>query len=300
MFVKAIRASFNNVSISIYLIYRNFGNHSHEAIVNIIRLRLFIIPSYGKRIRYVSKSVSMLPLHRPPFAPQPLAITAWAEEDRPREKLILKGRQYLSDAELLAILIGSGSRRDSAVTLAQRLLQSAGHDLNQLAKLSRTDLSAFHGIGDAKAVRIIAALELGRRKQQTPAKEYPQMRSSSDAYRILHPLLSELDHEECWMLCLNQANRIMHHFKISSGGRSATVVDAKLIFEKALEFKASSIVLAHNHPSNNLKPSRADHLLTRKIYLAGQTLDIPLIDHLIITDHAFYSFLDEGNFKGYP
>lgn len=228
------------------------------------------------------------------YLPSKLAITAWAEEDRPREKLILKGRQQLSDAELLAILLGSGSQQESAVDLAQRILHAVDHNLQSLGKKSRTELLKFHGVGDAKAVKIIAALELGRRHKHTTGVEQRQLRSSQDAYQCLAPLLAELDHEECWMLCLNRSNHIMQRVKISSGGRAGTVVDAKLIFERALEFKSSAIVLAHNHPSNNLKPSAADQQLTHKLYQAGKTLDLPLLDHLIITDFAYYSFADEG------
>ena len=229
-----------------------------------------------------------------PYAAPTLAITAWAEEDRPREKLILKGRQNLSDAELLAILLGSGSRSESAVALAQRILQTVGNDLQELGKQNRSELMAFHGVGEAKAVTILAALELGRRRQLTPLRERPQVRSSNDAYQNLFPILAELEHEECWMLCLNRANYIMQRVKISSGGRSGTVVDAKMVFGRALELKASSIILAHNHPSTNLQPSHADRDLTSKLAAAGKQLDLPLLDHLIITEKGYYSFADDG------
>lgn len=228
------------------------------------------------------------------YAIESVAITAWAEEDRPREKLILKGSHQLSDAELLAILLGSGSNRESAVALARRILQAVGHNLHRLGKMNRTELQMFHGVGEAKAVSIMAALELGRRRQLTPLPDRPQLRSSKEAYQCLAPLLAELEHEECWMLCLNRANYLIQRVCISSGGRAGTVVDAKLVFGRALELKASSIILAHNHPSTNLQPSQADHELTRKLHQAGKQLDLPLLDHLIITEKGYYSFADEG------
>lgn len=230
----------------------------------------------------------------PAYAPPALSITAWAEADRPREKLILKGRQQLTDAELLAILLGSGSTRESAVALAQRILGSCKHDLQALGKLTRADLQAFHGIGEAKAVTVIAALELGRRRQLTPLSDRPQIRQSVDAYRCLAALIADLHHEECWMLCLNRANYVTQRLKISSGGRAGTVVDAKLVFGRALECKASSVILAHNHPSTNLEPSVADRQLTHKLFRAGRHLDLPLLDHLIISERGYYSFKDEG------
>jgi DNA repair protein RadC len=231
------------------------------------------------------------------YEPTSLAISAWAEADRPREKLILKGRQQLSDAELLAILLGSGSARESAVALAQRILLAVDNDLSALSKQTCADLQAFRGVGEAKAVTIIAALELGRRRQLTPLSDRPQIRKSADAYHCLAGLLADLNHEECWMLCLNRANYVMQRLKISSGGRAGTVVDAKLVFGKALEFKASSIILAHNHPSTNLQPSTADQHLTHKLFLAGQQLDLPLLDHLIISERGYYSFKDEGEME---
>lgn len=227
-----------------------------------------------------------------------LAITAWAEEDRPREKLLLKGRQQLSDAELVAILLGSGSRQESALSLAQRILKAVDNNLHLLGKQTCADLLKFPGIGEAKAVTIIAALELGRRRQLTPLSDRPQVRKSADAYHCLAPLIADLEHEECWMLCLNRANYIIHRVKISSGGRAGTVVDAKLVFGRALALKASSIILAHNHPSTNLQPSQADRQLTHKLFLAGKQLDLPLLDHLIISEKGFYSFADEGEMEG--
>ena len=223
-----------------------------------------------------------------------LAITAWAEADRPREKLILKGAHQLSDAELIAILLGSGSSQESAVGLAQRILQSVDHNLQRLGKLSRTELEAFHGIGEAKAVSLLAAMELGRRRQMTPLPDRPQLRSSQEAYQCLAPLLAELAHEECWMLCLNRANYLIQRVRISSGGRAGTVVDAKIVYKRALEESAAGIIAVHNHPSGQLKPSHDDKRLTRKLKDAGAILDVSFLDHLIVTDHGFYSFADEN------
>ncbi len=231
---------------------------------------------------------------QPTYPESQIAITAWAEEDRPREKLILRGAHQLSDAELLAILLGSGSNRESAVSLARRVLQQADNNLQKLGKLSRSELQAFHGLGEAKAVSILAAMEIGRRRQLTPLPDRPQLRSSSEAYQCLAPHLAELQHEECWMLCLNRANYLVQKVCISSGGRAGTVVDAKMVFGRALELQASSIILAHNHPSTNLQPSQADRELTRKLHQAGQHLDLPLLDHLIISEKGYYSFADEG------
>jgi len=223
-----------------------------------------------------------------------LSIKSWAEEDRPREKLLLKGKNTLSDAELLAILLGSGSRKESAVSLAQRILNSVENNLNDLGKRSLSDLMQFKGIGEAKAITIAAALELGRRRQLTNIKDRPQIRSSKDAYKLLAPLILDLPHEEFWMLLLNRANRVMNREQISIGGTSGTVVDAKVIFRKALEGQASALILAHNHPSGNLRPSQADIDITKKLQTGGQSLDISILDHLIISETGYYSFADEG------
>ena len=229
-----------------------------------------------------------------PYTASGLSIKAWAEEDRPREKLLLRGRQALTDAELIAILLGSGSRRETALGLAQRLLGTVGHDLNQLGKCTLRELMKFHGIGEAKAITITAALELGRRRQLTPLRDRPQIRSSADAYRQLAPLMAELPHEACWILCLNRANKVIHRACISTGGTAGTVVDAKLIFRQALEWKAVAIILAHNHPSGNLQPSQADCDLTAKLVAAGKTLDLLVLDHLVVAEGGYYSFADEG------
>lgn len=224
-----------------------------------------------------------------------LAIKTWAEEDRPREKLLNKGKKSLSDAELIAILIRIGSAKETAVGLAQRLLNDVENDLAELGKKSTADLMRFHGIGEAKAIAIIAALEIGRRRQLTAIRDKPQIRSSQDAYNLIAPFLQDLDHEEFWILLLNRANKVISRQLISIGGVSGTVVDAKLIFRRSLEIApASSIILCHNHPSGNLRPSQADIEITKKLKAAGKTLDIAVLDHLIVADTGFYSFADEG------
>jgi DNA repair protein RadC len=221
-------------------------------------------------------------------------IKSWAEEDRPREKMCLKGERHLTDAELLAILLGSGSREESAVALAQRILNIANHNLHDLARIGIKELMKFKGVGEVKAITIMAALELGRRRQLSDLREKPQLRSSRDAYDAIAPLLMDLPHEEFWILLLNRANLIIDRQAISSGGVSGTVVDAKMVFKKALEALASSVILCHNHPSGNLKPSQADLDLTKKLRKAGETLDIGVLDHLIISGNSYYSFSDEG------
>ncbi len=225
---------------------------------------------------------------------QKWTIKAWAEEDRPREKLLTKGKQSLSDAELLAILLGSGSRDETAVGLAQRILKSVENDLNDLGKRSIAELSKFKGMGEAKSISVIAAMEIGRRRQLTDVKERPQIRSSRDSYHTIAPLLMDLPHEEFWILLLNRANRVVAREQISLGGVAGTVVDAKVVFRKAIEGIASSIILVHNHPSGNLQPSQQDIDLTKKLKKAGETLDIAVLDHLIIAESGYYSFADEN------
>lgn len=224
---------------------------------------------------------------------QTRSIKTWAEEDRPREKLVKKGKQALSNSELLAILLGSGSRSESAVSLAQRILQSADNNLNELGLQTLTKLMEFKGIGEAKAITIAAAMELGRRRQMTAPKERPQVRSSKDAFDAVASLM-DLPHEEFWILLLNQSNLILGKEQISLGGTAGTVVDAKILFRKAIQGLASSIILVHNHPSGNLQPSQADLDITQKLKAAGKTLDIPVLDHLIISNKGYYSFADEG------
>lgn len=226
--------------------------------------------------------------------PVSLPITAWAEDDRPREKLLNKGRLSLSDAELLAILLGSGSRNESAVELAKRVLNSVDRNLNELSRLSLFDLMKFKGIGEAKAITIAAALELGRRRQSADLPELPVIRCSTDAFRYIAPFLQDLAHEEFWMLILNKGNKVVGKEQISIGGTDATIVDARIVFRKALESKAVSIIVCHNHPSGTLRPSQADVNLTRKLKQAGETLGVALLDHLILADKGYYSFMDEG------
>jgi DNA repair protein RadC len=221
-------------------------------------------------------------------------ILSWAEEDRPREKLLLKGRAALSDAELLAILIGSGTSRLSAVDVCKLILQSAGHDLNELARFTVSELQKHKGIGQAKAISIVAALELGRRRKEAPRQEKPKIGSSADAFEQLRGDFMDLPHEEFRLLLLNRANQVMKKIQLSSGGVAGTVADPKLIFKHALDQLASGIILAHNHPSGNLKPSEADIRLTRKLKEAGSLLDLPILDHLICADDRYYSFADEG------
>lgn len=225
---------------------------------------------------------------------QSLTIKAWAEEDRPREKLRLKGKHSLSDAELLAILLGSGSREETAVGLAKRLLGDMDNNLIELGKVSLAELMTYKGIGEAKAIAIAAAMELGRRRQLSQVRERPQVRSSRDAFQGIAPLLVDLPHEEFWILLLNRANRIIGRERISLGGITGTVVDAKVLFRKAIEGMACSIILCHNHPSGNLQPSQADVELTRKLHQAGKALDVIVLDHLVVADTGYYSFADEG------
>ena len=223
-----------------------------------------------------------------------ITIKSWAEEDRPREKLLLQGRRSLSDAELIAILIGSGNRQESAVELSKRILVSHNNDLDKLGKLTVQDLSKFNGIGEAKAIAIIAALELGRRKNDSYIPEKVQVANSRDVYKALLPMFADLNHEEFWIVLLNRANKITSKHLISKGGQAGTVADPKIIFNTVLQHQATSVILAHNHPSGNLKPSSADISLTTKLVAAGKLLDIEVLDHLIITDKDYYSFADEG------
>lgn len=225
---------------------------------------------------------------------QNLPITTWAEEDRPREKLLAQGRRSLSDAELIAILIGSGSRSESAVDLSKRILNAYQNNLNTLGKLSVQELSKFKGIGEAKAISIIAALELGRRRKEVDTPELKCIFSSSDIFYVLEPYFADLLHEEFWIILLNKRNAIINKILISKGGLAGTVADPKIIFKAALEHNAASIILAHNHPSGNLKPSPADIKLTKKIVEAGRMLDISILDHVIFCDKKYYSFADVG------
>ena len=222
------------------------------------------------------------------------SIKSWAEDDRPREKFLLKGRAALSDAELLAIIIGSGSRNESAVELSKRILSTASNNLLELGKYNLSELQTFKGIGEAKAISIAAALEIGRRRRSQENTVKKKISSSNDAFEILHAELSDLNTEEFWIILLNRANRVIKKSKISSGGISGTVADTRVIFKSAIDNLASAIILAHNHPSGNLKPSQADINLTKKLRESGTVLDIPVLDHIIIAENSYFSFVDES------
>ena len=222
------------------------------------------------------------------------SITAWAEADRPREKMLLKGVAALSDSELLAILIGSGSVGESAVALSQRILSDFDHSLHDLGRKSLKELQRYKGIGEAKAITIAAALEIGRRRQISDLRKRPRVTCSRDAYQVIAPMLADLYHEEFWVLMLNQANEVMDKSMVSSGGLTATIVDIRVFFRIALEGKAAGVIAVHNHPSGNLKPSQADITLTQKLVQGGKTIELPVLDHLIISEKGYYSFADEG------
>ena len=224
-------------------------------------------------------------------------ISLWADDDKPREKLLEKGKAALSDAELLAILIGSGSRGESAVELCKRILSSAQSNLIELGKMSIHELTEFKGIGEAKAISIVAALELGRRRREVDALKKNKVASSNDVFEIFHGLLSDINHEEFWVLLLNRANRVIKKHRISSGGLSGTVSDTRMIFRVAIEHTASGIILAHNHPSGNKNPSSSDIRLTKKMVEAGKIMEIPVLDHIIVAENSYYSFADSGEIK---
>ncbi len=231
----------------------------------------------------------------PPYAPPgALSIKSWAEEDRPREKLLVQGRTALTDAELVAILIGSGTVKLSAVDVAKRILLGVGHDLNALARESVKQLCRHPGIGEAKAIAVVAALELGRRRREAETAPRTTITCSRDIYQLIRPHLMDLPHEEFWVILLNRANVVMRKTAISRGGVAGTVADPKMIFKEALEQLASGIILVHNHPSGNRNPSAADIQLTKKLKEAGGFLDLPILDHLIFADQGYYSFADEG------
>lgn len=221
-------------------------------------------------------------------------IKSLAEDDRPREKLLIKGKNSLSDAELLAIIIGSGSKKESSIHLSQRILSSVNGNWNELAKLSIKDLCKFNGIGKVKAIEIITSLEIGRRKSIQEALKKEKISSSKDAFKLLHPIIGDNMIEEFWVVFLNQSHTILHKEKISQGGITGTVVDMRLIFKQALELNAVSLIISHNHPSGNTQPSKADLQLTQEIKDGGNLLNIKLIDHLIITQSSYLSFADEG------
>ncbi len=222
------------------------------------------------------------------------SIKNWALEDRPREKMMNKGCKSLSNAELIAIIISSGNRKQSALEVAKILLSNNQNDLNELAKRSIIDLIKTPGIGSAKSISIIAALELGRRQKSFPSKQKLKITSSSDAFERLIPYVENLNHEEFWVIYLNQSNKILEIKNISSGGITGTVFDVRLVFKDALLLESTNIILCHNHPSGNLTPSEADKNLTKKTKDAGKLMNIAVLDHLIIADQTYYSFADEG------
>lgn len=223
-------------------------------------------------------------------------IKSWALQDRPREKLLQTGQRNLSDAELLAIILGSGSRNETAVALAKRILHSVNNNLHILGKTTLTDFQKFTGVGVVKAITISAALELGRRRQFSLPIKKDKITSSNDAYQIMAPILTDINHEEFWVLFLNRSNIVLKKERISIGGISGTVVDSRIIFKKSLDLLASSIILIHNHPSGNLNPSKADISVTNRLKEGGKLLDISVLDHLILTETGYYSFADEGIF----
>ncbi|MGX1929855.1 RadC family protein [Flagellimonas sp. 2504JD4-2] len=222
------------------------------------------------------------------------SIKNWADDDKPREKLVHKGRTVLSDAELIAILIGSGNKRESAVELSKRILASVNHNLNELGKLSVNQLKQFKGIGEAKAVSIAAALEVGRRRRGGDAEKSNKISNSKDVFELLYPLMGELEHEEFWIVYLNNSNKVIHKSQLSKGGITGTLVDVRLVMKQALELGTVGIILAHNHPSGSLRPSAADKQITKKLQKAGEALDIKVLDHLILTQYDYLSFADKG------
>jgi DNA repair protein RadC len=221
------------------------------------------------------------------------SIKNWSQGDQPREKLLYKGKATLSDAELVAILIGSGNRGESAVALCKRILASVDNNLSALSKLSIKQLMAFKGIGEAKAITIVAALELGLRKRSESALEKNKITSSASVFELMQPIIGELQHEEFWIMYLNNSNKVIQKSQLSKGGITGTLVDVRLVLKNALEVGATGLVLAHNHPSGTLKPSEADKQITNKLKIAAESLDIKILDHLIITEKAYFSFADE-------
>jgi len=221
-------------------------------------------------------------------------IKQWAKEDRPREKFLKQGARALTTAELIAILFGSGTHKVSAFRLAQITLEKCNYNLHTLAKLSVDDLCQIKGIGPTKAIALCAAIELGKRRELSQSERLPSIKDSAHAANLLRPIIGDLPHEEFWVIYLNRSNRVIENSKVSSGGVAGTVVDIKIILKRAIELLASSLILIHNHPSGNLKPSQADMEITRKAKKAGALMDIQVLDHLIITTTEYYSFADEG------
>ncbi len=226
--------------------------------------------------------------------PNKLSIPEWSKEDRPRERMLANGPKAMSDAELVAILIRSGTPKDSALDLARLILNKANNDLHKLARLGVSDLMKINGVGEAKALSIAAALELGQRRRDSSIEQRPLVGSSQQAFELLRPLVADLPHEEFWLLLLDRGNRLLDKCKVSQGGMHGTVADPKLIFREALEKRASSVVLCHNHPSGQLRPSGEDIALTKKLVEGGRFLDITVQDHVIITSGGYFSFADNG------
>ncbi|TDS60199.1 JAB domain-containing protein [Myroides indicus] len=245
---------------------------------------------------------------------QKIPINFWSEDDRPREKLLTKGKTALTDAELLAILINSGNRNESAVDLCRRILQDNGNSLPELARLSEKQLMTYKGIGEAKALSIVAALELGQRRRMREVTVSQKITCSKDVFEMMQPRVGELSHEEFWVILLSNANRVRKIVKsrdmlieerfnsqkvidtlnISKGGMTGTVLDLRILFKLALEYQATAVILVHNHPSGKLKPSHADIQLTKKVVEAGKIMDIVILDHFIITEFDYFSFADNG------
>lgn len=226
--------------------------------------------------------------------PSSFSIKNWSQDDQPREKLRDKGKSTLSDAELVAILIGSGNTDESAVALSKRILSSVNNNLNELGKLSLKQLIEFKGIGEAKAISIIAAMELGRRRRGEEALKKHKITSSESVFELMQPVIGELPHEEFWIIYVNNSNKVIRKNQLSKGGITGTLVDVRIVLKNALEVGATGIILVHNHPSGTLKPSEADKQLTKKLKTAGESLDIKVLDHLIITEKAYFSFADEN------
>ena len=229
-----------------------------------------------------------MPYYNPSFS-----IKSWNEDDRPREKLMLKGRASVSNAELIAILIRSGSKDESALALSRKVLARAHENLNQLGKMSVKDLCEFKGIGPAKAISIVAALELGRRRRSQEALDLSKITSSASVFELMQPLIGDLPHEEFWIVYLNNSNKVLQTVQLSKGGITGTLVDVRLVLRQAIELGAVGLILAHNHPSGTLKPSESDKQLTVKMKKAAESLDINILDHLIVTEKAYFSFADE-------
>ncbi len=226
--------------------------------------------------------------------PSSFSIKNWSDDDKPREKLVHKGRSVLSNAELIAILIGSGTKNETAVALSKRILASTNNNLNELGKVSIKQLMKFKGIGEAKAVSIVAALEIGRRRQNEKAMVKAQISGSQAVFDLLQPLVADLPHEEFWIVYLNNSNKVIHKAQLSKGGITGTLVDVRLVMKQALELGAVSLILAHNHPSGALKPSEADKKITNKLQKASEAMDIRVLDHVIITQNKYYSFADNN------